>query len=419
MPAKDQQGNQAEPNPPPSGTRWDVVWIAIFAGIVAGMQVGKVPPVLPQLIQDLSIGPITAGWIVSTFNLLGATLGVVTGLVATRVDPRVVVATGLVMLALGAAAGALATGPAGLILARTVAGVGLVTIAVSAPRLIVNAAEPRDFPRALGIWGIYTPAGIALAMLLTPLIVGRVGWRGVWLANALAVAVFLVLFLRTTAPDRWTHAERKNPGLSWQTVADTLRRPGPWLLGAVFGCYTLQFFALMSWLPTYLIDVLGYETGRAATVTAAVVAANVVGNLLGAGLLHRGWPRWRLQLGSLIVTSLCGAAVFASGYPGAVKILLAFVFNLAGGLLPAATLAASAAHASSRGQVAAVNGIIVQGANLGSLSGAPALAWLVTWFGGWRASIWLMFTAGAMGCILVASVWWVERRGRSVRNRPA
>ena len=335
-------------NPPPDHTRWDIVFLAVSAGAVAGMQVGKVPPVLPLLITDLNIGPITAGWIVSMFNLLGASLGIVTGLIAARLDPRFVVTGGLAMLALGSAAGALAADANGLIMARAVAGVGLVTIAVSAPRLIVTAAQPRDFARALGIWGIYTPAGITIAMVITPGIAAWAGWRGVWLTNTALITGFLLLFLWRTSGRHWPHKPAPLPALSWRGVGINLARPGPWLLGALFGCYTIQFFALMSWLPSYLTDAHGFEPGPAALLTALVSGTNVVGNLLGAALLHRGWPRWLLQFVTLLTTSLCGAGVFAADVSDGVNILLAFMFNLAGGLLPAATLAADAVHAPSR-----------------------------------------------------------------------
>jgi len=398
------------PETPVAHTRWDIVLIAVSAGAVAGMQVGKVPPLLPVLISDLNIGPVTAGWIVSMFNLVGASLGIVTGLIAVRLGPRLVVAGGLAMLALGSAAGALAADANGLIMARAVAGVGLVTIAVSAPRIIVTAAQPRDFARALGIWGIYTPAGIAIAMVITPGIAAAVGWRGVWLVNSALIGAFLVLFLWRTSRRHWPHKPVPSAALTWSAVGATLARPGPWLLGALFGCYTIQFFALMSWLPSYLTSALGFEPGPAALLTALVISSNVLGNLLGAALLHRGWPRWLLQLITLLTTSVCGAGVFAADVSDGAKILLAFTFNLAGGLLPAATLAASAVHAPSREQVAAVNGAIVQGANLGSLTGAPALAWLMTQFGGWHASAWLMFIAGSAGCMLVGVVLRIERR---------
>ena len=49
-------------------TRWDIVTLALAAGYVVGMQVGKVPPVLPILEAELGLSRVIAGLIASSFS---------------------------------------------------------------------------------------------------------------------------------------------------------------------------------------------------------------------------------------------------------------------------------------------------------------------------------------------------------------
>jgi hypothetical protein len=42
-------------------TRWDIVALAILAGIICGIQIGKVPPAFHILRAELGIGLIIAG----------------------------------------------------------------------------------------------------------------------------------------------------------------------------------------------------------------------------------------------------------------------------------------------------------------------------------------------------------------------
>lgn len=41
-------------------TRWDIVGLALSAGYVVGLQVGKVPPALPMLQEELALARVSA-----------------------------------------------------------------------------------------------------------------------------------------------------------------------------------------------------------------------------------------------------------------------------------------------------------------------------------------------------------------------
>lgn len=380
--------------------------MALAAGGIAAMQVGKVPPALPMVQADLGIDLVTAGWVASILNAIGATLGAFAGAMADARQPRASVLAGLSLLLVGGVLGALATSGWWLLAARFVEGFGLLGAVVGAPRLIVASTAARDRGLAMGIWGAYMPAGMAVAMLVASVWLDHGGWRGLWWLHATMVLAFLPAFARFTRSTAPPPARR---GVDWAGFRATCARPGPWLLGVIFGVYSLQWFAMMTWLPTLLIDEMKLESHVAALLAAAVVATNVPGNLISAAAMHRGVRRPWLIASGYVAMAVTAVGLYAPEVAVPVKLVLAFLFALLSGLLPAATLAGTAAHAPSAGQVGAVNGIAVQGANLGNLLGPPAMAVVVA-TAGWASGYWLMLIGCAIGLTLTAWLALTERR---------
>ena len=48
----------------------------------------------------------------------------------------------------------------------------------------------------------------------------------------------------------------------------------PWLLGSAFAVYTLQFYTVMVWLPTYLLETRGMGATASSLLTALYILAN-------------------------------------------------------------------------------------------------------------------------------------------------
>ena len=394
-----------------TATRWDIVLMALGAGILAGFQVGKVPPALPVLRESLGLDFVTAGWLTSIYYAIGAALGVAVGLLSDRAGPRRLMLLGVAFLSAGSLLGGLVSGSTWLLIARFIEGFGFVGITVTAPKLIATAARPRDYGLAFGIWGAYMPIGMAIAMLIAPALLEAVGWRGFWLVSAALAALFMVALGWSLHPRRWPAAFDAQ-ALDWSGVRTTLIRVALWLFGLSFALYTLQWFAIMTWLPTFLIETQGRSAAGAAVWGAMVVASNALGNFAAAWLMHRHVRRWVLIGIAFCAMGGSSAGIFLTGTPADLKIVLAFVFSAVGGLLPAAAIAGAAAHAPRAAFVAMASGFVVQGAALGSLLGPPVMATAVEGLGGWAASWWVMLAVSGVGLGLVAGLIAAERPSR-------
>ena len=86
-------------------TRWDIVSLALAAGYIVGLQVGKVPPALPTLEAELDLSRVVAGLIASSFYGIGAVFGVAGGLLIDRVGARRMIVAGGAVMAFASLAG--------------------------------------------------------------------------------------------------------------------------------------------------------------------------------------------------------------------------------------------------------------------------------------------------------------------------
>jgi MFS family permease len=344
---------------------------------------------------------VAASFIVSTFNILGMTLGLLAGVLADRIGRRRLVGLGLLSMALGGLLGTLGGGYAGLLAGRVFEGLGFVAISVASPALVLAATAPNDRALALSIWSVFMPAGMALALIVSPWALEAVGWRGLWLGIA-AVALVGGVGVRRATAGLTVHAPPAGP--SRQVLGETLTRPGLLLLGATFGAYAFQWVAVMVWLPTFLPAALGVASDTAARLTALVVAMNVPGNLLGGWLLRRGVPAGRLMVTVAAVMAVCACGLFSPILPESTRFALVLVFSCAGGIIPSALFASVPAQAPSPRHLAAANGMVMQGSNIGQFLGPPLVAAAVTAAGGaWSGALGPVLTAAAL-CALAAGL---------------
>jgi MFS family permease len=392
----------------PSATRWSAVAALIAVGLLASFQIGKLPAAIPTMRADLALSLVAAAWVVSMLTTTTASLGVVAGVIGDTLGPRRLLQACLIGLAAGSALGAAATDANLLLAARFVEGVAFLGLVVSAPSLLIVATAGRDQGFILGLWSARTPLGMALMIVASPPLLAALGWRGVWVANAVLALVLLAWTLRPTAG--LLPAAAPSRIKFWSDLRLALVRPGPWLLALAFTTYAAMWMAVMIWLPTYLIEAERWAPAAAAYFTAAVVVANVPANLVSGRLLARGLPASALIAFSSIVMGLQGYAMFEPAVPIGVKLALALGFSFLGGFLPGAIMVAAPRHAPSPTQFGAVNGIIVQGSNVGHLLGPPILALLVGAFGGWDKSGWFLLVAGFAGAGLALGVRFVEKR---------
>jgi MFS family permease len=387
-------------------TSWPAVCAALLAGVVAAAYVGKLPPALPALKTEFGLSLVAAGWVVSTFNTVALATAVGFGLVADRIGAFRFALAGLALLVAGGLSGAAAPSGAWLVVSRVVEGAGLLAVTVSGTALIFAAAAPGDRKLTLGIWSTYMPFGMAVAMVAAPLVIDAVGWRGLWLA----VVAATVVAAAALASQRRNYPQPPPSGRTFGAIVGALGQRGAWWNSLVMTFYTAQWSGVMVWLPTFLVQTRGASLTTASLVAAAVVAVNVPGNLTGAWLIQRHTPRGLVVCAAAVLMGAFAVGIFAEGAPDWLRLGSCLAFSYFSGVIPAVSFAASQSYARSQSQVASLQGLMMQGSNLGQFVGPPAIAAAVSVSGRWGDAVYVMVAAAALTFVCGLAVGRDERR---------
>ena len=380
-------------------TSWLAVVAAMLCGIAVAMNLGKVPISMPELRREFGMSLVSAGTMSSMINTLAVSSALLFGVMADRVGALRMCLAGLLVSAGGTAGALLATGATGLLVSRFAEGAGLVSVAVSAPSLLTASSSAGDRRFVMSLWGSNVPAGVGLVMLISPLTMPLGGWRVLWVLTAAAVVAGMLATALCRHAFHRQHTADKDAGML-KNARQALASPMPWLLGLAQASWSLQHFALIVWLPTFLKDQRAIAPTTIALLSCLVVLANVPGNLLGARLLQRGARRGSLIVAGSVLAGMAGAGIYLDIFPDGVRYALCVALSLIGGLIPASVFSSSTILARTPKQIATLQGLFLQLSNLGSFVGPPLIAMLVAERGQWQYAYAATGSAAFIGMLL-------------------
>ncbi|AWG28205.1 CynX/NimT family MFS transporter [Burkholderia cenocepacia] len=369
----------------------------VLASIVSALHVGKATIGLPSLQHEFGGSLASLSGIMSVFPFVGVFGGIAAGLLVRRWGDRRLLVTGLVILGLSSVAGAWAGSFALLLATRFAEGLGFVIVVVAAPAVLNRVTPPERRNFAFGLWSTFMPAGMALSMLVGPLLGG---WRNGWLAAAALTLVAAAAVPVTTSADAPSRQATTRIGPALRAV---LASRSTTLLALGFATYNVQFFAVMTFLPVFLMQRLSVAVGAAGLISAAIVAACVIGNLTAGWLLSRGARPGIVMAATSVAIGAAGAGLFSAATPAPLAVALGFAFSAMAGMLPATILACAPGSAPSPSLAPLSIGWVVQGNYLGQVIGPLTIGAIVGAFG-WSGGIGLMLAAAAVGAAIGLSL---------------
>jgi predicted MFS family arabinose efflux permease len=391
---------------PEAHTRWGVVALVVGVGIVAALQMGKVAGALPRIRDDLGLDLVAAGWLVSIFSVIGASAGMLAGLIADRVGRREVLLGAVVLIMMGSYGTDDATM---LFVGRVIEGCGFVAIVAVAPALVVSATAPADRGLALAIWTVYLPVGLAAMIVGAPAFLDAVGdWRDLWHANGLlAAAMLAAVAVGTRGLGEPNAGAQPAP---WTAVRRVVLRPRSYLVAVPFACYSLNFLAVSAFLPTFLIERRGATPAEAGALVAAAIVCNALGNLVAGAIMRRGVRPWAVSAVGCAAMGAVSLGIFPEVLPGALRQVFAMAFLFFGGFVAPSVLASAARHAPSPALVGTAMGMTMQLVSVGHLLGPPALAAVVAASGSWEAGAVLTSALCTIGVAAALALRRIEAR---------
>lgn len=401
------------PAPPPgdaasSRTSWIAVCVLILAAVAAAFQIGKAPAALPVIRNELGLSLDEGVWIISIFNLLGITFGMIAGAMGDRLGHRRLIVLGFLAMAAASFAGAAADGFAVLLLSRVLEGFGFIVVASVAPPMFLAVSAPRDHRLIFGLYSGYWPAGVAIMILVTPVILDAIGWRGLWLVNGLLALTVLALVLVVTRP-RAARSLRPDPP-PFAAALRTFLHIGPMTLALTFGAYSAIHVTVVALLPTFYTEAGALGLGSASALVALVTAVNILGNIIAGFALQRGVSRIFLVVLAFVLIAASALLMYDDGLSFPIRLGAAIFLSFIAGLVPASLFASTPVVAPSPGLVGATTGLMMQGSQLGQLVGPVAMAWVVTRAGSWDFAPVTLVLAAMIGIALMFALRCIEAR---------
>lgn len=384
-----------KPNPMSQKEPWSLVIVVLAAGIVAAIQVGKGAIAGPQLQATFGVDLAALAWVTSIFAVIGVFGGVPAGALVAPIGDRRMLLSGLGILVVGAALGAAAESFAMMLGSRIVEGIGFLMITIAGPAILERSVSREQRDIVLAFWSCFMPAGMAMALLIGPMIAD---WRMVWWSSAGASAIVFICVWTIVAGN--SVATRFSWRVVFRDALGIMRNQGALLLVAIFALYSLMFFALFSFLPVLLMDRLDASLRTAGWLGAAVTGINVVGNLAAGIMLGLGMNRVTLIAGTCLAMGISALGIFLPILPAMPTYLLCLLFSALGGLLPATVLATSPLVVPAARQMPIAIGLIMQGSNLGQVVGPVAVGAAFAGFG-WSAGA-IVVGVAAIGATVLA-----------------
>jgi ACS family D-galactonate transporter-like MFS transporter len=312
---------------------------------------------MPTISQEFGIDEAAQGIILSSFFWTYALMQIPGGWLADKYGPRPIIAGATILWGVFQALAALATGWAGLLLARLGLGLAEGPAFPAGGKLNAVWLPAKERGRGAVIIDGGAPLGTALGGLIIAGLMGAFGsWRAAFVAAGfatVAAGVFAYWYMRDTprAHPSTNEAEAEyierahakedellTPAPAGRTnVAGFLRFQSFWgmLLGWVG--FNLVFYGLVTWAPSYLAQERGLSLAAIGGATFIIFGAGFVGEIVG-GFLSDTWKerggdpnivmRTVLGISAVLTTLSTFLLAFVSSAVAAVALLASTLFFL-------------------------------------------------------------------------------------------
>jgi len=219
---------------------------------------------LPSIGRSLHAGVSGLQWTVAGYTIVLASLLMFSGALADRIGRRTVFQVGLSLFTLGSWMCSLAPSLGWLIGFRVLQGIGGSMLNPAALGIITNTFTGKaERARAIGIWDGVFGLSMALGPLLGGVLVGTVGWRGIFWAN-IPVGLLAISLTALFVPDSRAPKSRRSDPVGQICIVVMLGSLAYAIIeGPAFGWFSPAIFGFFAMSVAALAVLLAYEPRRA------------------------------------------------------------------------------------------------------------------------------------------------------------
>jgi predicted MFS family arabinose efflux permease len=240
---------------------------------------------VPAIKADLNLTDTQLGALGGVaFALLYSTLAVPLALLADRTSRSWVITVSMVVWSGFTALCGLATGFWQLFLFRLGVGVGEAGGVAPSYALISDYFPPEKRARALAIYSLGIPVGLAAGVMLGAAIAKAVDWRAAFIVVGLAGVVFAPIFrLVVKEPRRTVPAGPRVPVKA--VFAILARKRSFWLIAFASSMSSLAGYGLAFWVPSILIHMFDFDLSVTSYFYGSLLLVGGTAGMLLGGVL--------------------------------------------------------------------------------------------------------------------------------------
>ena len=327
-----------------------------------------VAPLMPSLAKAFDVSTTQSGWLVSVYAIGYALTGLASGPISDRGNRRIILTLGMVVFALATAACAASPGFWTMFIFRFITGGAAAVAAPQVWAMIPTLVGP-DQKIVLRVMG-YTTAGLSIAQVVgVPLgsLLAIINWRIVFPVIGVCVLALTVTLWHQIPDIRPTAVAKKVPYLTLLHAPQAITRFLSYLV------YTLAFFTVFTYAPTWLEDGLGTSKTTVALIVLAGGIGNTIGSLFGVRLTGRMTPAQAIYL-SAAVMGIAYLTLAASPAPIFVGLVFLPLFACGGAMLSVRMLHLQQLDSTARGTISTLTSAVMYiGTTVAGLIGGPLL----------------------------------------------
>jgi ACS family D-galactonate transporter-like MFS transporter len=309
----------------PSTVRWRIFGIIFVLVVINLVDRVALSIAMPTIAGEFGLSPAFQGFILSSFFWSYAALQIPGGWLIDRFGPRMAITASTVLWGLFQSLAALASGGVSLLLTRVGLGAAEAPLFPSGGKLNSVWLSARERGRGAVLMDCGGPLGAAVGgITISWLIIGLGSWRLAFLVAGLVTVAMGLLAWWYLRDDPATHPGVNPAELARITDADApvpagggaSRLNARSLVGVLIGRmgWTMVFFGLITWGPSYLAQARGFDLKQMGGATFVIFLTGSIGSLTGGfladWLCNRGFARATVLKSMLAVSGLLTVASF-------------------------------------------------------------------------------------------------------------
>jgi MFS family permease len=229
--------------------------------------------------REWSLTDTEIGWLGMAFTLLYAIAGLPLGRLADQRSRKRLLAAGVAVWSGLTFVSGLSRSFWQLFCARLGVGVGEAVCAPAATSLIGDLFPPQRRARAMSVFMIGLPAGVALSYIVSGAIAQQFGWQAAFFAAGVPGFLLAIAVLFTREPVRGA----KEAGQA-ASLREVLSRQAIWWIILSGALHNFGMYALTAFLPAFMMRYHGVSLR-----TAGFVSGVAIGIIGGCGMVSAGW----------------------------------------------------------------------------------------------------------------------------------